>query len=59
LIDEASGIGLPAGYSRRFPGAVDPVTVVFRTSEVAFDGIPHCPAIGITRSVLANSAGPP
>jgi hypothetical protein len=41
LIAEVCGISVPTPYSRRFPGMVDWVTVVFRTIDVAPAGTPH------------------
>jgi hypothetical protein len=41
LIADVFGGTLPGGKSRRFPGAVDWVTVVLMTIEVAPTGTPH------------------
>ena len=49
----------PFGYIRRLPGQVDSVTVVLRTTEDAFEGIPHRPWIRNARSEFASNAGPP
>jgi hypothetical protein len=56
---EESGMARPFGYIRRLPAAVDSVTVVLTTTEVAFEAIPHRPWIRKTRSEFAASAGPP
>jgi len=41
LIADVFGSCIPLGKSRRFPGAVDCVTVVLTTIEFVPAGIPH------------------
>jgi hypothetical protein len=38
---DVRGAALPPGKIRRFPGAVDCVTVVLMTTELAPNGTPH------------------
>src|SRR5262249_20752837 len=59
LIELASGAGDPDGYRRRSPSLEGKTTARMMATAFAEGGMPHIPAAGKFRTVLADRAGPP